>query len=58
MRTIIITISKGDNGMANVKEHKENTETLKGTFFASVVFVGGSIIFWTGLLLVLYLLRY
>ncbi|WP_302054258.1 hypothetical protein [Macrococcoides canis] len=44
--------------MANVKEHKESTETLKGTFFATVVFVGGSIVFWTTLLLVLYLLRY
>ena len=32
--------------------------TLKGTLFSTLFFVGGSIVLWTGVLLVLFLMRF
>ena len=32
--------------------------TLRGTLFSTIVFVGGAIVLWTGLLFFLFILRY
>ncbi len=32
--------------------------TLKGTLFSTLFFVGGSIVLWTGVLLILFLMRF
>lgn len=41
----------------NINDDEENL-TLRGTLFSTVVFVGGAIVLWTGMLLFLFLFRY
>lgn len=43
------------------KDHDKNQSelySLRGTFFSTVVFVGGAMALWTGTLLFLYLMRF
>lgn len=36
---------------------RDETLSLRGTLFSTIVFVGGGIVLWTGLLMVLFLMR-
>ncbi len=36
----------------------DNKESLKGTLFATIVFVGGAIVLWTLVLLILFIMRF
>ena len=36
----------------------DNKESLKGTLFATIVFVGGAIVLWTLVLLILFIIRF
>ncbi|WP_411843641.1 hypothetical protein [Salinicoccus sp. HZC-1] len=37
---------------------KDELMSLKGTFFSTVIFVGGAIVLWTGVLITLFLMRF
>lgn len=36
----------------------DDKESLKGTLFATIVFVGGAIVLWTLVLLILFIMRF
>lgn len=36
----------------------DETQSLKGTLFATIVFVGGAIVLWTLVLLILFIMRF
>ncbi|MCD2138694.1 hypothetical protein [Salinicoccus halitifaciens] len=41
-----------------VERSTEEQLSLKGTLFSTIFFVGGSIVLWTGVLLVLFIMRF
>ncbi len=41
-----------------VERSTEEELSLKGTLFSTLFFVGGSIVLWTGVLLVLFMMRF
>lgn len=40
------------------REVHDDSQSLKGTLFATIVFVGGAIILWTLVLLIIFIMRY
>ncbi|SDK73141.1 hypothetical protein SAMN05216187_11520 [Jeotgalicoccus aerolatus] len=36
----------------------DDTDSLKGTLFSTIVFVGGAIVLWTLVLLILFIMRF
>lgn len=41
-----------------VERSTEEELSLKGTLFSTLFFVGGSIVLWTGILLILFIMRF
>ena len=43
--------------LPNDKEQKQEEHSLKGALFSSILFVGGTIVLFTALLMILYIVR-